>query len=169
MSATEVINDMITYVTHLHRGFISYDKIKLKDGTIVMKATQAEYYANWLQMQYYGIDIKKKTTMLYLMRMYVEALELLKKKSIKKFCWQRNELGFSYDAVQVIRKIELVIYIFSFDTFGGDNELYNKIQASENISYTLMQLRDRRFLPDEAFSNETAVAPNDINSISWGF
>lgn len=169
MSATEVINEMITYVTHLHRGFISYDKIKLKDGTIVTKATQAEYYANWLQMQYYGIDVKKKSTMLYLMRMYVEALELLKKKSIKTFGWQRNELGFSYDAVQVIRMIEVVIYIFLFDTFGCDNEMYNKIQDSENISYTLMQLRARRFLPDEAFSNETVVAPNDLNDISWGF
>lgn len=158
--AIDIINELVDDIITPFPMFKFYNKkvSNPQNGMYKLIKEPVKQKIHWQNMDFYGINVKNKKTMLRFMRKYVQALEQI--DTLKVFPFTREQFGVTFKIYKVIRMLEVAI-AYASDTFGSDaafTELYDKIHENENISWVITRLEmPLYYVPDLAYANAYAV------------
>jgi len=161
-SATNIIDGLIeSVVDEFPMCKIQHKRSKSdSNGNYTLTPQRINNPIHWQNMQFYGIDIETKKTILNLMRKYVAALKLMERKPLKRFNINREHFGVKFQANRVIRNMEIA-FAYASELYGCEDEfreLYDQIQERENISWVMTRLQAPFcYVPDLGYANASAV------------
>ena len=160
---TDIINELVDDIITPFPMFKFYNKkvSNPQNGMYKLIKEPVKQKIHWQNMDFYGINVKNKKTMLRFMRKYVQALEqIAPAPTLKTFHFTREQFGVTFKVYKVIQMLEVAI-AYASDMFGTDaafTELYDKIQENESISWVITRLEmPLYYVPDLAYANAYAV------------
>ena len=160
---TDIINELVDDIITPFPMFKFYNKkvSNPQNGMYKLIKEPVKQKIHWQNMDFYGINVKNKKTILRFMRKYVQALEqITPAPTLKTFHFTREQFGVTFKVYKVIQMLEVAI-AYASDMFGADaafTELYDKIQENESISWVITRLEmPLYYVPDLAYANAYAV------------